>query len=105
MTVIQIVECSDEVIAKIPNIMGLLFEIYGKSEMKLFAIQNDDKLGFLAKVDNNCTYLDSNHNPIYFSLGVNEEIECIYYKGFTEEEIDQCEKYLQRILHNVEEQL
>ena len=55
MTVIQIVECSDEIIAKIPNIMGLLFEIYGKSEMKLFAIQNDDKLGFLAKVDNNVT--------------------------------------------------
>lgn len=79
---IQIVECSDEVIAKIPNIMGLLFEIYGKSEMKLFAIQNDDKLGFLAKVDNNCTYLDSNHNPIYFSLGVNEEIECIYLKPY-----------------------
>ncbi len=36
---------------------------------------------------------------------VTEEIENIYYKGFSEEEIDQCEKYLQRIFHNVEEQL
>lgn len=36
---------------------------------------------------------------------VTKEIESIYYKGFSEEEIDQCEAYLQRILHNVENQL
>lgn len=38
-------------------------------------------------------------------IEVTEEIENIYYKGFSEEEIDQCEKYLQRIFHNVEERL
>ena len=33
---------------------------------------------------------------------VTEEISNIYYKGFSEEEIEQLENYLHRILKNVE---
>ena len=36
---------------------------------------------------------------------VTEEISNIYYKGFSEEEIEQLESYLHRILKNVEEVL
>lgn len=36
---------------------------------------------------------------------VSEEIGNIYYKGFSEEEIEQAESYLRRILNNVEEVL
>ena len=35
--------------------------------------------------------------------GVTEEIENIYYKGFSDEEIEQFESYLNRILKNLEE--
>ena len=34
---------------------------------------------------------------------VTREIENIYYKGFSEEEVEQCESYLNRILNNLEE--
>ena len=34
---------------------------------------------------------------------VTREIENIYYKGFTEEEVEQFESYLNRILNNLEE--
>ena len=34
---------------------------------------------------------------------VSREIENIYYKGFTEEEVEQFESYLNRILNNLEE--
>lgn len=34
---------------------------------------------------------------------VTREIENIYYKGFTEEEVEQFESYLNRVLNNLEE--
>ena len=58
-----------------------------------------DRRKILIFLTDNARSLEKDYNE------VTEEIECIYYKGFTEEEIDQFEKYLQRILHNVEEQL
>lgn len=36
---------------------------------------------------------------------VTEEVSNIYYKGFSEEEIQQFETYLRRVLYNVEERL
>ena len=36
---------------------------------------------------------------------VSEEISNIYYKGFSEQEIEQLESYLQRVLENVEGEL
>ena len=58
-----------------------------------------DRRKILIFLTDNARSLEKDYN------GVTEEIENIYYKGFSEEEIDQCEKYLQRIFHNVEEQL
>ena len=36
---------------------------------------------------------------------VSEEMSRIYYKGFSDQEIEQLECYLERILKNVEEEL
>ena len=58
-----------------------------------------DRRKVLIFLTDNARSLEKDYNE------VTEEIENIYYKGFSEEEIDQCEKYLQRIFHNVEEQL
>ncbi len=58
-----------------------------------------DRRKILIFLTDNARALEKDYNE------VTEEIENIYYKGFSEDEIDQCENYLQRILHNVEEQL
>ncbi len=58
-----------------------------------------DRRKILIFLTDNARSLEKDYNE------VTEEIENIYYKGFSEEEIDQCEKYLQRIFHNVEERL
>ena len=58
-----------------------------------------DRRKILIFLTDNARSLEKGYNE------VTEEIENIYYKGFSEEEIDPCEKYLQRIFHNVEEQL
>ena len=58
-----------------------------------------DRRKVLIFLTDNARSLEKDYNE------VTEEIENIYYKGFSEEEIDQCEKYLQRIFHNVEAQL
>ena len=58
-----------------------------------------DRRKILIFLTDNARSLEKGYNE------VTEEIENIYYKGFSGEEIDQCEKYLQRIFHNVEEQL
>ena len=58
-----------------------------------------DRRKILIFLTDNARALEKDYNE------VTEEIENIYYKGFSEEEIDQCEKDLQRIFHNVEEQL
>ena len=58
-----------------------------------------DRRKILIFLTDNARSLEKDYNE------VTEEIENIYYKGFSEDEIDQCENYLQRILHNVEEQL
>ena len=58
-----------------------------------------DRRKILIFLTDNARSLEKDYNE------VTEEIENIYYKGFSKEEIDQCEKYLQRIFHNVEEQL
>ena len=58
-----------------------------------------DRRKVLIFLTDNARSLEKGYNE------VTEEIENIYYKGFSEEEIDQCEKYLQRIFHNVEERL
>ena len=36
---------------------------------------------------------------------VSEEMSSIYYKGFSDQEIEQMESYLERVLKNVEEEL
>lgn len=58
-----------------------------------------DRRKILIFLTDNARSLEKDYNE------VTEEIENIYYKGFSEEEIDQCEKYLRRIFHNVEERL
>ena len=58
-----------------------------------------DRRKILIFLTDNARSLEKGYNE------VTEEIENIYYKGFSEEEIDQCEKYLQRIFHNVAEHL
>lgn len=58
-----------------------------------------DRRKILIFLTENARLLEKDYND------VTQEIENIYYKGFTEEEIDQFEQYLQRILRNLEQRL
>lgn len=45
----KIIEC-DDVAAKIPNVMNILYDVFEKEDIKMFAILSDDKLCFLHDV-------------------------------------------------------
>lgn len=59
---------------------------------------SEDKRSALVGLTTKATELKDQYNA------VTREIESIYYKGFSDAEAEQFESYLQRILHNLEEE-
>lgn len=78
----KIIECDDDVVAKIPNVMNILYDVFGKEDIKMFAILSDDKLCFLARCENGCVYIDKDNNPIYFSVDEEDNLISVYIEPF-----------------------
>lgn len=80
---IKIIECSDEIINKIPSIMGLLYNIFGDKDINLYAVLDDDVLSFLARVEQNCVYIAGNKSPLYFNIDELGNIVSTYLEPYT----------------------
>ena len=78
----KIIECDDDVVSKIPNVMNILYDVFGKEDIKMFAILSDDKLCFLARCENGCVYIDKDNNPIYFSVDEEDNLISVYIEPF-----------------------
>lgn len=77
---VQIVEITEELIYKIPNVISLLYELYGPKSIGLFAVLVDDKLGFVGRDGADCVYI---HNDGYnrFTLNEQEELGALEFDG------------------------
>lgn len=69
---IQIVECTEDILKNVPNVIELLYQIYGAKTIALFAVFVDDKLCFVARDGANCVYI---HGEGYNHFTINENDE------------------------------
>ncbi len=58
----KIIRCTDEVIDKIPNIMGHVYEYFGEKELIIYAVLDDKDLSFIVCDHYNCLYIKSSYN-------------------------------------------
>ncbi len=57
----KIIRCTDEVIEKIPNIMGHVYEYFGDKELIIYAVLEDKDLNFIVCDHQNCIYIKSSY--------------------------------------------
>ena len=78
---VQIVEITEDLIPKVPNVIKLLHELHGAKTIGLFAVLVDDKLGFIGRDGADCVYI---HKDGYnrFTLNEQEELGAIAIDGF-----------------------
>ncbi len=58
----KIIRCEDDVVEKIPNIMGHVYEYFQDKPLIVYAVLDDDnKLSFIVKDFNNCIYVKAGY--------------------------------------------
>ncbi len=78
---VQIVEITEDLIPKVPNVIKLLHELYGAKTIGLFAVLVDGKLGFVGRDGVNCVYIhDNGYNR--FTLNEKEELGALGIDGY-----------------------
>ena len=75
----KIIQCNDDVLAKIPNIFQLIFDIFGEKSITLYAcLDNYNNLGFIARDGVNYVYIN---NKGYRLFSVDLEYGLKAYSG------------------------
>lgn len=77
---VQIVNLDEETLKKVPNVIELLYEIFGAKTIGLFAVVVDTELGFIGRDGGNCVYI---HKEGYnhFTLNQDEELGALRKDG------------------------
>lgn len=77
---VQITNLDTETLQKIPNVIELLYEIFGAKTVALFAVVVNDELGFIGRDGGNCVYI---HKDGYnnFTLDQNEDLGALRKDG------------------------
>lgn len=77
---VQIVNLDEETLKKVPNVIELLYEIFGAKTIGLFAVVVDNELGFIGRDGGNCVYI---HKDGYnhFTLNQDEELGALRKDG------------------------
>lgn len=79
----EIIRCTDDVIQKLPNVLGLIYEIFGENDVVVFATLDKHKnLGFVARVNEQCVYIDNNGEYTLFALNEQEELDRLRKDGY-----------------------
>lgn len=78
---VKIVEMDEELIKNIPNVIELLYELYGAKSIGLFAVMVDEQLCFIGRYGADCVYI---HKDGYnrFTLNENEELGALDLDDF-----------------------
>lgn len=79
----EIVHCDEEILSNIPSIMQLLYDIYGDTDIQVFATLDENKLGFIARVGNYCTFINHRGEYTLFTVTDEDELSTIYKKPYT----------------------
>lgn len=79
----KIINCDDEVIAQIPNIMNFVYEAFGEQDVAVFATLEDNKLGFIIRAGENCMFINYKGEQTYFSLNENEDLYAVGKDEYT----------------------
>ena len=91
---VKIVEMDEELIKNIPNVIELLYELYGAKSIGLFAVMVDEQLCFIGRYGADCVYI---HKDGYnrFTLNENEELGAL--------DLDDFEVFKSNVGHELQE--
>ena len=78
---VQIVEITEDILKKSPNVINLLFELYGPSTIGLYAVLVDKELGFVGQNGAECVYIHKNgYNK--FTLNAEKDLGALEIDGY-----------------------
>ena len=78
----KIIDCDDHVIEQLPNIMNLVYEIFGEKDIAIFAVLDGNDLGFIARVGEDCLFINNKGDYTLFKLNENEDLLAITTEQF-----------------------
>ncbi len=79
----KIIKCTDDVIQKLPNVLGLIYSIFGDSDVVVFAtLDKENNLGFVARVSDQCVFINHKGEYTLFGLNSDEELDRIRINGY-----------------------
>lgn len=78
---VQIVNLDEETLKKVPNVIELLYNIFGAKTIGLFAVVVDNELGFIGRDGSNCVYIHKDGYN-FFALNQDEELCALRKDGF-----------------------
>lgn len=79
----EIIRCTEDVLVNLPNVVGLLYEIYGEKEIIVFAtLDKEKKLGFVGRANGDCVYINNRGEYTLFALNQDEELDKVRVDGY-----------------------
>lgn len=80
---IKIIPCDEYVIEQIPNIMGFLEDLFGEQEIRVYATEEDNKLGFVGENDEFSVFIDNEANYTLFTVGKDGKLYSVYKDNYS----------------------
>lgn len=65
MAKIEMIECGYDVIQKIPNVMDMLYELFGDGTIMLYAVLVDKQLSFVGRSGNRCALVQNGSYTLF----------------------------------------
>lgn len=83
MKKIKIIPCDENVIAQIPGIINFLSNLFGDTEIKVYATLEDNKLGFVGETDKFSVFIDNEANYTLFNVGEDGKLCSVYKNNYS----------------------
>lgn len=79
----KIINCDDAVIEKIPNIMELVYQLFGEKDVTVFATLDEKDLGFIVRAEERCVFINNKGEYTLFTVDENDDLYAVGKKDYT----------------------
>lgn len=79
----KIINCDEEVLSNLSNIMELVYSVFGDNDLAVFATLEGKNLGFIVRNGEKCMFINHEGKYTMFSVDENEELYAVGKKDYS----------------------